>query len=73
MKGVHVKAVEAAFNQKVLVRTMSMVINDATSNFAKVHVVPMQCFRRRLVRPNEICVVQQGIRFSVAVRGPTRG
>ena len=41
MKGVHVKAVEAAFNQKVLVRTMSMVINDAASNFAKVHVVPM--------------------------------
>jgi len=30
-------------------------------------------FGRMLVRPNEICVVQQGIRFSVAVRGPTRG
>ena len=25
------------------------------------------------VEPNEICVIQQGIRFSVAVEGPTRG
>lgn len=25
------------------------------------------------VNPNEICVIQQGIRFSVAVTGPTRG
>ena len=28
---------------------------------------------RLLVRPNEICVVQQGIRFSVEVEGPSRG
>jgi len=28
---------------------------------------------RMLVKPNEICVIQQGIRFSVAVNGPTRG
>ena len=25
------------------------------------------------VEPNEICVIQQGIKFSVAVEGPTRG
>lgn len=25
------------------------------------------------MRPNEICVIQHGIRFSVAVDGPTRG
>jgi len=28
---------------------------------------------RMEVDPNEICVIQQGIRFSVAVEGPTRG
>merc|ERR1711928_13606 len=28
---------------------------------------------RMEVEPNEICVIQQGIRFSVAVEGPTRG
>ena len=25
------------------------------------------------VKPNEICVIQQGIKFSVGVSGPTRG
>merc|ERR1711963_551434 len=28
---------------------------------------------RMEVEPNEICVIQQGIRFSVSVEGPTRG
>lgn len=28
---------------------------------------------RMYVKPNEICVIPQGIRFSVAVEGPTRG
>lgn len=28
---------------------------------------------RILVKPNQICVIQQGIRFSVAVSGPSRG
>jgi len=28
---------------------------------------------RMRVKPNEICVIQQGIRFSVAVEGPSRG
>jgi len=28
---------------------------------------------RMLVKPNQICVIQQGIRFSIAVNGPTRG
>ena len=26
-----------------------------------------------IVEPNEICVIQQGIRFSVQVQGPSRG
>eukprot|EP01135_Chromosphaera_perkinsii_P008480 Nk52_evm48s1360 gene=Nk52_evmTU48s1360 len=30
-------------------------------------------FGKMCVRPNEICVIQRGIRFSVAVSGPTRG
>ena len=28
---------------------------------------------RMMVKPNEICVIQQGIKFSIAVSGPTRG
>ena len=28
---------------------------------------------RMLVHPNEICVIQQGIKFSVDVEGPSRG
>lgn len=34
---------------------------DVTTEFGRIHV-----------RPNEICVIQQGMRFSVAVEGPTR-
>lgn len=30
-------------------------------------------FGRMIVEPNEICVVQQGMRFSIDVDGPTRG
>lgn len=30
-------------------------------------------FGRMRVEPNEICVIQQGMRFSVAVSGPSRG
>lgn len=30
-------------------------------------------FGRLVVAPNEICVIQQGMRFSVDVEGPTRG
>jgi homogentisate 1,2-dioxygenase len=30
-------------------------------------------FGKMLVLPNEICVIQQGMRFSVSVTGPTRG
>merc|ERR1712013_530872 len=30
-------------------------------------------FGRMIVKPNEICVIQQGIRFNVDVTGPTRG
>jgi len=30
-------------------------------------------FGRMTVKPNEICVIQQGIKFSVAVEGPSRG
>merc|ERR1712227_1100201 len=30
-------------------------------------------FGRMMVKPNEICVIQQGIKFSVGVSGPTRG
>lgn len=30
-------------------------------------------FGKMYVKPNEICVIQQGIRFSVNVEGPTRG
>lgn len=30
-------------------------------------------FGKLFVEPNEICVIQQGMRFSVAVDGPTRG
>jgi len=30
-------------------------------------------FGKMLVRPNEICVIQQGIKFSVNVSGPSRG
>jgi len=30
-------------------------------------------FGRMLVKPNEICVIQQGIRFNVDVEGPSRG
>ncbi len=30
-------------------------------------------FGRMCVAPNEICVIQQGIRFNIAVDGPTRG
>merc|ERR1712227_228941 len=30
-------------------------------------------FGRMMVNPNEICVIQQGIKFSIAVSGPTRG
>ena len=30
-------------------------------------------FGKMEVEPNEICVIQQGIRFSVSVEGPTRG
>ncbi|XP_053396198.1 homogentisate 1,2-dioxygenase-like isoform X1 [Mercenaria mercenaria] len=30
-------------------------------------------FGRMLVEPNEICVIQQGMRFNVSVSGPTRG
>lgn len=30
-------------------------------------------FGKMLVKPNEICVIPQGIRFSVSVEGPTRG
>lgn len=35
---------------------------DITTEFGKMYV-----------QPNEICVIPQGIRFSVAVEGPTRG
>ncbi|XP_062546702.1 homogentisate 1,2-dioxygenase [Armigeres subalbatus] len=35
---------------------------DITTEFGKLYV-----------QPNEICVIPQGIRFSVAVEGPTRG
>lgn len=35
---------------------------DITTEFGKI-----------LVKPNEICVIQQGMRFSVNVNGPTRG
>ncbi|KAK7067625.1 hypothetical protein SK128_013911, partial [Halocaridina rubra] len=35
---------------------------DITTEFGKLHV-----------EPNEICVIQQGMRFSVEVQGPTRG
>ncbi|XP_062510810.1 homogentisate 1,2-dioxygenase-like isoform X2 [Corticium candelabrum] len=35
---------------------------DITTEFGKIHV-----------DPNEICVIQQGIRFSVDVSGPSRG
>lgn len=35
---------------------------DITTEFGRLHV-----------EPNEICVIQQGIRFSIAVQGPTRG
>lgn len=35
---------------------------DITTEFGKMHV-----------KPNEICVIQQGMRFSVDVTGPTRG
>lgn len=34
---------------------------DITTEFGKLHV-----------EPNEICVIQQGMRFSVDVTGPTR-
>lgn len=30
-------------------------------------------FGRMIVEPNEICVIQQGIKFSVALNGPSRG
>jgi len=30
-------------------------------------------FGRMLVKPNEICVIQQGIRFNIDVEGPSRG
>lgn len=30
-------------------------------------------FGRLVVAPNEICVIQQGIRFSIDVEGPSRG
>lgn len=30
-------------------------------------------FGKMIVKPNEICVIQQGMRFSVNVTGPTRG
>jgi homogentisate 1,2-dioxygenase len=30
-------------------------------------------FGRMCVAPNEICVIQQGMRFSIGVDGPTRG
>lgn len=30
-------------------------------------------FGKLSVAPNEICIIQQGMRFSVAVDGPTRG
>lgn len=30
-------------------------------------------FGRMTVEPNEICVIQQGMRFSVHVNGPSRG
>jgi homogentisate 1,2-dioxygenase len=30
-------------------------------------------FGRIFVEPNEICVIQQGMKFSVNVRGPARG
>lgn len=30
-------------------------------------------FGKLFVEPNEICVIQQGMRFSVNVAGPTRG
>lgn len=30
-------------------------------------------FGKMFVSPNEICVIQQGMRFSVRVSGPTRG
>ncbi|XP_022257500.1 homogentisate 1,2-dioxygenase-like isoform X2 [Limulus polyphemus] len=30
-------------------------------------------FGKMLVEPNEICVIQQGMRFSVELKGPTRG
>ncbi|XP_003747579.1 homogentisate 1,2-dioxygenase [Galendromus occidentalis] len=35
---------------------------DVTTEFGKMHV-----------KPNEICVIQQGMRFKVDVEGPTRG
>lgn len=35
---------------------------DITTEFGKIYV-----------EPNEICVIQQGMRFSVSVEGPTRG
>ena len=30
-------------------------------------------FGRMIVDPNEICVIQQGMRFSIHVQGPSRG
>ena len=40
---------------------------------ATVDCYVVNCNYRMKVKPNEICVIQQGIKFSIGVEGPTRG
>ncbi|KAG7275057.1 hypothetical protein CRUP_001777 [Coryphaenoides rupestris] len=67
--GIHVYACNASMADRCF--------NNSDGDFL---IVPQQGellitteFGKMLVEPKEICVIQQGMRFSVAVSGPTRG